>query len=171
MVKHRKENQLEKMNNYDDEDELEVEEDDFNEVLKKFSIKNTKTYDFLLKAGDKYKKVTFKLCKRVIENEEIPDNFRKTTLYMIWKLKGPMNILKNNRFLHMKSVMARTVDAIVVGKMKETIVSSSSIYQVGGLPGHSINEHLLTLKTNMALKEENGEGLIFLVIDFVSFFD
>ena len=71
----------------------------------------------------------------------------------------------------MKSVMARTVDAIVVGKMKETIVSSSSIYQVGGLPGHSINEHLLTLKTNMALKEENGEGLIFLVIDFVSFFD
>ena len=72
---------------------------------------------------------------------------------------------------HMKSVMARTVDAIVVGKMKETIVSSSSIYQVGGHPGHSINEHLLTLKTNMALKEENGEGLIFLVIDFVSFFD
>ena len=103
---------------------MEVEEDDFNEVLKKFSIKNTKTYDFLLKAGDKYKKDMFKLCKRVIENEEIPDNFRKTTLYMIWKSKGPMNILKNNRFLHMKSVMARTVDAIVVGEMKETIVNS-----------------------------------------------
>ena len=92
MVKQRKENQLEKMNNQDNEDELEVEEDDFNEVLKKFSIKDTKTYDFLLKAGDKYKKDMFKLCKRVIENEEIPDNFRKTTLYMIWKSKGSMNI-------------------------------------------------------------------------------
>ena len=27
------------------------------------------------------------------------------------------------------------------------------------------------MKTNMALKEENGEGLVFLVIAFVSFFD
>ena len=55
--------------------------------------------------------------------------------------------------------------------MKQPIVNSSSIYQVGGLPGHSTQEHLLTLKTVMAYKEKNKEGLIFLVIDFVSFFD
>ena len=29
-----------------------------------------------------------------------------------------MDILKNNRFLHMKSILARTVDALVVDKMK-----------------------------------------------------
>ena len=170
IVKQRKEKQLQKLNTHD-EDDLVVEEDDFDEVLDKFSKKNTKTYDFLLKAGSKYKTVMFKLCKRVIEKEEIPESFRKTTLYMSWKMKGPMNILKNNRFLHMKNVMARTVDAIVVGKMKETSFNSSSIYQIGGLPGHSIHEHLLTLKTTMAKKEMNNDGVLFLVIDFVSFFD
>ena len=85
-------------------------------------------------------------------------------------MKGAMNILKNNRFLHMKQVMARTVDALVVAKIKEPLVNCSSIYQVGGLPGHSINEHLLTLKTVMALMEERKQGFIFLVVDFVSFF-
>ena len=113
----------------------------------------------------------FNLCKRIIEKEEIPETFKRTTLFMIWKMKGPMNILKNNRFLHMKNVMARTVDALIVNKMKPTLVKSSSIYQVGGLPGHSIHEHLLTLKTVMALKEDKDEGIIFLVLDFVSFFD
>ena len=86
-------------------------------------------------------------------------------------MKGPMNVLKNNRFLHMKDVLARTVDALVVSKMKQQLVDSSSIYQVGGLPGHSIHEHLLTLKTVMAGMEEKKRGFIFLAIDFVSFFD
>ena len=82
----------------DDDDSLEVEEDDFNDILHRFSKKNTKTYDFLIKAGSKYHTVMFKLCKRIIEKEDIPEKFKETTLYMIWKGKPPMNILKNHRF-------------------------------------------------------------------------
>ena len=39
----------------------------------------------------------------------------------------------------MKEVTARTVDAIIVAKMKQEIIDSSSIYQVGGAarPQHS----------------------------------
>ena len=59
-------------------------------------------------------------------------------------------MLKNNRFLHMRNVLARTVDAIVVKQMKQPLISKLSIYQVGGLPGHSILEHLLTIKTVLA---------------------
>ena len=140
-------------------------------MIEKFKKKPTKTYEFLIHAGKKYQNSIFKLCKRVIDEEDVPESFRKTTLVMIWKKKGPMSILKNNRFLHMKEVLARTVDALVVAKMKQAIIDSSSIYQVGGLPGHSIHEHLLTLKTVMACKEKKREGFIFLMIDFVSFFD
>ena len=82
-----------------------------------------------------------------------------------------MDVLRNNRFLHMKSVLARTVDAIVVKEMKSTLISKLSIYQVGGLPGHSIAEHLLTIKTIMARLEDIGPGCMFLVMDIVSFFD
>ena len=169
-VKQRKVDQL-KMMEEEREDTLEIEKDDFVEVIEKFKKKPTKTYDFLIHAGKKYQNSIFKLCKRVIDEEDVPESFRKTTLVMIWKKKGPMSILKNNRFLHMKEVLARTVDALVVAKMKQAIIDSSSIYQVGGLPGHSIHEHLLTLKTVMACKEKKREGFIFLMIDFVSFFD
>ena len=45
------------------------------------------------------------------------------------------------------------------------------MYQVGGLPGHSIDEHLLTIKTVLARLEETGNGFLFLVMDIISFFD
>ena len=123
----------------EEEESLEIEHEDFIEVIEKFASKPTKTYDFLIKSGKKYQDAMFSLCKRVIDQEDLPNSFRKTTLYMIWKRKGPMNMLKNNRFLHMKEVMPRTLDALIVAKMKQEIIDSSSIYQVGGLPGHSIH--------------------------------
>ena len=71
----------------------------------------------------------------------------------------------------MKGVLARTVDALIVDQMKEQLVKSATIYQIGGLPGHSINEHLLTMKTLMAWAEHKGVGIIFLIMDIKSFFD
>ena len=89
---------------------------------------------------------------------------------MIWKRKGSMEILTNNTFLHMKEVLARCVDSLVVRQMKDALISRLSIYQVGGLPGHSILEHLLTLKTVLARMEQIVSGLIFLAMDIISFF-
>ena len=70
----------------------------------------------------------------------------------------------------MKEVLARTVDALVVDQMKETLIKSATIYQIGGLPGHSINEHLITLKTIMAWAEYKKTGIVFLIMDIVLFF-
>ena len=36
----------------------------------------------------------------MIEGEDFPLSFRKTILNMIWKQKGPAEILKNSRFSH-----------------------------------------------------------------------
>ena len=55
--------------------------------------------------------------------------------------------------------------------MKEPLTTRLSMYQVGGLPGHSILEHLLTIKTVLSRLEEMGEGITFMVIDIISFFD
>ena len=115
--------------------------DEFEQVLAKFAIKETKTYDFIVNAGEKYKSAIYILVKRIIDNEEIPDCFRMTTLHMVWKRKGSVDILKNNRFFHMKQVLARTVESMIVQQMKTPLISRLSIYQIGGLPGHSITEH------------------------------
>ena len=113
----------------------------------------------------------YKLCKRILDDENIPESFKLTTLYMIWKHKFPANLLKNNRFIHLKQVLPRTVEAIVVNKMKDTLIKASSIYQIGGLPGHSIDEHLFVIKSIIALKEKKGRGVIVTLVDIVSFFD
>ena len=110
------------------------------------------------------------MCKRIIDTKEIAESFHLTILIMIWKRKGAMEILRNNRFLHMKEVLARSVDSLIVNQMKEPLIKKLSIYQVGGLPGHSIFEHLLTIKTVLARMEESRSGLIFLMTDIISFF-
>ena len=83
-----------------DSEGFEVTKDSFNKVLGKFGTKKTKAYNFLLKAGNKFKNSIYKLCKRMLEAEEFPSSFRKTVLNQIWKGKGSSDILKNSRFIH-----------------------------------------------------------------------
>ena len=56
----------------DNTNEFEIEKDEFDDVLKHFSKKDTKSYDFLLKAGESYKEAMFKLCRRMIKEEQLP---------------------------------------------------------------------------------------------------
>ena len=65
MVKQRRIDQLKKMEE-ECEVELEIDHDDFIEVIEKFKRKPTKTYDFLIKAGKRYQQAVYKLCNRII---------------------------------------------------------------------------------------------------------
>ena len=156
----------------EDSEGLEIEWEDFEEVVNKFASKSTKSYDFLLKSGENYKQVMFKLCRKMINKEEFPSLFRRTLLYMIWKQKGSAEILKNSRFIHLKEgFLPRTCEALVVGKMKSDILKSSSKYQVGGQPGHAPEEHIFTIKSIWALLEKQNAGMIITLVDIVAFFD
>ena len=91
---------------------------------------------------------------------------------MIWKGKGPVEILKNSRFIHMKDhFLPRTCEALVVSKMKQCILESSSKYQVGGQPGHSPDEHIFTVKSVWAMLEKANMGMIITLVDIIAFFD
>ena len=69
----------------------------------------------------------------MIEKEEFPSSFRRTILNMIWKSKGPAEILKNNRLIHTKeNFLPRTCEALAAAKMKQRILDKSTKYQVGG---------------------------------------
>ena len=111
------------------EEGFDIDKDDFGVVVQKFKSKKTHSYDFLLNAGDKYKESMCKFCKKIIERERFPVGFRKTLLFMIWKQKGPADILNNSRFIHLKDgFLPRTCEALVVEKMKQCILNSSSKY-------------------------------------------
>ena len=161
-----------RMQEDDLEEDFNISFGDFTNVMNKFSQKKTKSYDLLLKAGKNYKETMFKLCRKMITKEEFPSGFRKTMLHMIWKQKGPSEILKNSRFIHMKDgFLPRTCEALVVGKMKERILAGSSKYQVGGQPGHSPEEHIYTIKSLWLKLESEGSGMVLTLVDIVAFFD
>ena len=97
----------------------------------------------------------------MIEEEEFPDSLMLTILHMIWKGKGPREMLGNNRFIHTKDYLPRTCEALVVSKMKNDILKASGNYQIGGQPGHSPEELLVVLKSVIARQESIKDGLIF----------
>ena len=91
---------------------------------------------------------------------------------MIWKSKGPAEILKNNRFIHTKETfLPRTCEAIVANKMKQRILDMSTKYQVGGQPGHSPEEHIYSIKSVWKVFEMMGKRLIITLVDIMAFFD
>ena len=53
--------------------------------------------------------------------------------------------------------------------MKDDILSKSTMYQVGGQPGHSTDEHLFAIKSMMELLEARDQGMIFTLVDLVAF--
>ena len=53
----------------------------------------------------------------------------------------------------MKSVLYRTVDALNTLNMKTKINEGVSKFQIGSIPEHSCDDHLIVLKTLMAKTE------------------
>ena len=72
--------------------EFEIEPEEYEEVVKKFKAKDTKSYDFLVKADQKYQEAMGNFIRRMIKEEKFPSDFRKTTLQMLWKGKGPAEV-------------------------------------------------------------------------------
>ena len=67
--------------------------------------------------------------------------------------------------------LPRLCEALVVGKMKQVIINSSSKYQIGGQPGHATDEHIFTVKCVWAMLEKQNTGMIITLVDIVAFFD
>ena len=74
--------------------------------------------------------------------------------------KGKKHILSDNRFVHSEFWFPCTVEGLVViGGLKEHLVGSSSVYQIGGQPGHRSEEHVFVLKSIIAKYREQERQL------------
>ena len=151
-----------------DEINFEIKKDVFKAVMDKLEKKKKSSYDFLTKAGDRFKDAVFTLCRRMITEEEFPKRFEDTTLVQLYKGKGRKDGLQNSRYIHLKDWLPRTCDSMMVHRMKEVILSSSSVFQIGGQEGHRTQEHLFTVRSIVARETEVGRGLYFSCMTFKS---
>ena len=152
---------------------FKVEKDAFAKVIEKFKKNNKRNYDFLVKASIEYQEAFYELCKRIIEDESVPESFRETTLHQIWKKKPGTRKedLDAYRYIHCKHYLPRAVEAIVVAEMESSITSATSKFQIGGVAGHRPQEHLFCVKSLQARYEKLKKLLIVYTNDASKFFD
>ena len=130
----------------------------FEQNLIKFKRSNKRSYDFFTRAGKGFQNIVFKFCEKMFEQEDFPKDFDKTILHMIYKGSGRPELLGNNRFIHCKSWFPRVVEGLVVeGGLRSPLLDKSSMFQVGGQPGHRTEELVFTMKSIIARRRQQGE--------------
>ena len=153
---------------------FEADKEVFDTVIDKFKMNNKRSYDFIVNSSHEFKDSIYKLCKRIIEDETVPVKFRNTTLHQIWKRKPgtKKEDLQSNRYIHCKeSYLPRAVESMVVKEMEPSILAATSIFQIGGVPGHRPQEHLFCLKSLQEKYQRDKKLLILYPHDASQFFD
>ena len=91
---------------------------------------------------------------------------------MIYKRKGRREILYNNRFIHCKSWMARSAEALIVEEsLKEPLISGSSKFQIEAQHGHWSEELVFVLKSIIARHRSQGKIVVIQCFDVQQYFD
>jgi hypothetical protein len=109
----------------------------------------------------------------MIEKEKFPSSIKNTTLHMIFKGgKGRRQNLADNRFIHTKPWWPRLAEGLIVEEgLKQPLVEGSSVFQIGGQPGHRSEEHVFVLKSIIARQRAQGKQIIIQPSDIQKYFD
>ena len=107
----------------------------------------------------------------MLEKETFPQRFFETRLCQLWKKKGSVSDLNNHRYIHMKDWLPKLCEALTVDQMKTEIISGGTIYQIGGIPGHRREEHLVVVKSLIQMSLSRKTGCLVQLSDFEKFFD
>ncbi len=71
----------------------------------------------------------------------------------------------------MRMWQSRLFTSLITEKIKSKVVEATPKSQLGGMPGQSSVDHLVTLKTWMKMLEERKLGGVFQCFDMEKFFD
>ena len=103
--------------------------------------------------------------------EKKPEQWRLTNIIQIYKGRGPKNELSNHRNIHTKDQIPKMFGNIVTNLAKPQRISSMSKFQIGTKPGHRAQEHLIVLKSIIALFNYYDQAVILQLYDISKFFD
>ena len=55
--------------------------------------------------------------------------------------------------------------------MKDDVINGGNKFQIGGIPGHRVEEHLIVVKAIIQLQVQRKSGVILQLVDIEKFFD
>ena len=153
--------------NNDDDDSLTEEE--FDREINALR-KNNMNYKEIINAGDGLRREVFEFFKLIWRSEEIPASWDLTTLKQIYK-RGNKQSLESYRYVHLKQWRARLFDGLVFSRMKKMLINGMSKFQIGGKPGHRIQEHLFVFHSVLELYKKTDTCLFIQAWDISRYFD
>ena len=152
---------------------FQTKKETFEKIIQKFKNSRKRNYDFLTRAKPKFQDVVFKFCQKMFKEEVFPREFQDTTLHMVLKSGNVRKeILSQNRFVHCKGWFARVAEGLVVEDgLKQPLIEGSSMYQIGGQPGHRPEELVFVMKSIIAKYRLEGKMIILKLYDISKNFD
>ena len=153
------------------EQDEELDEKDYKEVLDKIRTDNKKVYRDLIKAGNVFQYAVFQFYKRLYKEEVQPEDFYRTHLMKLWKKKGSRNDVKMHRFIHLKSWGPKCYEALVMKKFSKRLMAKTPEFQIGGKKTYSTTEHLISLMMIMQRLDKEKGGGICMFVDVKTCFD
>ena len=153
---------------------FQASKESFKKMVEKFKRSKKRNYDFLTKAGPQFQDMVFKFCQKMFAKEEFPRDFQDTTLHMIFKggVGKKRETLDSNRFIHSKGFFARAAEGLLVEDgLKTPLLAGSSIFQIGGQPGHRPEEMVFVMKSVVARYKKEGKLLVVNFYDLSKYFD
>ena len=80
--------------------------------------------------------------------------------------------MTDNRFVHCKTWLPRVTEGLLVEDgLKEPLISGSSVYQIGGQPGHRPEELIFVMKSIIGKYRSENKQIILQSFDLEKFFD
>ena len=124
--------------------------DEYTEAIRVLSERNKTVYEDLKRWGPKMKILIYYALKTCYDEETLPSEFTETRLQALYKRKGSRKDLNNYRFLHLRSMLAKLFEYIIMMKVKDTMYNSFPKAQIGGEPNCRTMEHLYVLTSLMS---------------------
>ena len=153
------------------EKRIQFSEEEMEKVINAMSKKSKDCHRPMTKTSPEFRTAILKVLNKYSENEKIPTSFTETSLTQLKKPKGAFHDLGSYRFIHTKSWLPRTLEALVTERIKPVVYSTVSPYQLGGIKNTQPTEHLYLLKLLMMLYAEHRVPLWLSTYDMSKFFD
>ena len=109
--------------------------------------------------------VIHKLCRRIWETEQIPDDWGKAVIVPIFKKKDKLDCA-NYRGISRLSLIGKVFCSIIHSRMKKTTEEILSESQAGFRPGRSTADQLFSLRQITEKYNEIGKPLYLCYIDY-----
>ena len=140
-------------------------------VMKKIMKQKKGVLRDFIKSGPAFKIAVFILLNRIYSQEKEPKIFKKTWLTKIWKRKGSVSEIGNNRFVHGRHWLGKIYEKCLVEIISEDQIRETPDFQMGGIPGKSTREHLLAAMIMIKNFNNKGKSVPVILCDVKKCFD